>query len=87
MRLAARRHPSVARALILELGTLRAAAALGRAHVLGSLRPGHRADLVAVVLPDGDAADPHELLFDGGGDVVAVWCRGIKWEGTADERG
>jgi cytosine/adenosine deaminase-related metal-dependent hydrolase len=86
MRLAARRHPSVARSVILELGTLRAAAALGRAHVLGSLRPGHRADLVAVALSDRDAADPHELLFEGDGDVVAVWCRGVRTEGTADER-
>jgi len=46
------------------MATLDAAAALGRAQDYGSLEPGKRAALAVVALPDRDADDPHELLFD-----------------------
>ena len=83
MRLAARRHPSVPGNVILRMGTLHGAAALGRADQLGSLRPEKNADLAIVRLPDRDAADPHDLLFDSNDPVIAAWIRGreMKDEG------
>jgi aminodeoxyfutalosine deaminase len=76
MREAARRHPAIARSALLELATLGGARALGCADRVGSIEPGKQADLAIVRLPDGDAADPHELLFDGEQPVVATWKRG-----------
>jgi imidazolonepropionase-like amidohydrolase len=43
--------------------TLAGAEALGWADECGSLEVGKSADVVAVPLPDRDAADPHELLL------------------------
>ena len=40
---------------------------MGREAAIGSLAPGKQADLTIVALPDRDAADPHELLFDSDG--------------------
>ena len=42
--------------------------------IVGSLTPGKRADLTVVALPDRDAADPHELLFDSEEPVAACYC-------------
>ena len=82
MRAVARRHPSVDRRDVLRMGTIRAAEALGRDGEVGSLEPGKRADLAIVALPDHNAADPYELLFDCEGEVVQTWCRGapISWD-------
>jgi cytosine/adenosine deaminase-related metal-dependent hydrolase len=71
-------HPQVTRDVVLRLGTLHAAEALGLDQQIGSLEPGKWADLTAVRLPDHDAADPHELLFDAQTPVVGVWCKGIQ---------
>jgi imidazolonepropionase-like amidohydrolase len=60
----------------LELGTLRGAEALGQADRIGSLAPGKFADLAIVALPDRDARDPHELLFDSALPVVKTIFRG-----------
>jgi cytosine/adenosine deaminase-related metal-dependent hydrolase len=76
MRLAARRHPSVPRNVILRMGTHLGALALGRAEQIGSLCPGKQADLAIVRLPERDAADPHDLLFGSEEPVVATWVRG-----------
>jgi cytosine/adenosine deaminase-related metal-dependent hydrolase len=76
MRFAARRHQSVPRSTILRMGTHLGAVALGRAGHIGSLSPLKRADLAIVRLPDRDAADPHDLLFDSEEPVVATWIRG-----------
>jgi len=64
MRCAARRNPDVARSDILRMATLNGAKALGWSTELGAIAPGKRAALTVVPLPDCDAADPHELLFD-----------------------
>jgi cytosine/adenosine deaminase-related metal-dependent hydrolase len=48
---------------LLWMGTLAGAEALGWADESGSLEAGKSADLVAVPLPDRDAADPHDLLL------------------------
>lgn len=76
MRLVARRYPAVPREVVLQLGTISGARALGRDHEVGSLEPGKYANLAVVALPDRDAADPHELLFDAEGPVVQTWYRG-----------
>jgi cytosine/adenosine deaminase-related metal-dependent hydrolase len=57
------RYPDFPGDTLLRMVTLSGAEALGWADEAGSLEPGKSADLVAVPLPDRDAADPHELLF------------------------
>jgi cytosine/adenosine deaminase-related metal-dependent hydrolase len=76
MRFAAQRHPSVPRSTILRMGTHLGAMALGRAEHIGSLGPSKRADFAIVRLPDRDAADPYDLLFDSEEPVVGTWIRG-----------
>ena len=76
MRCVARRHPAVGLDRVLQMGTLSGARALGLESEVGTLEPGKRADLAIVALPDRDAADPHELLFDPAARVVACYCRG-----------
>jgi cytosine/adenosine deaminase-related metal-dependent hydrolase len=57
------RYPDFPGDALLRMVTLSGAEALGWAGEAGSLEPGKSADLVALPLPDRDAADPHELLF------------------------
>jgi cytosine/adenosine deaminase-related metal-dependent hydrolase len=57
------RYPDFPGDTLLRMVTLAGAEALGWADETGSLEAGKSADLVAVPLPDRDAADPHELLF------------------------
>jgi len=67
---------------LLEMGTLHAARALGLEGELGTLEPGKVASLAIVRLPERDAADPHELLFDSDLPVEATWWRGrVRGEG------
>ena len=73
MRFAAQQHPAVGRERILQMGTILGARALGREREIGSLEPGKQADLAVVALPDRDAADPHELLFDSQEPVVGCY--------------
>jgi cytosine/adenosine deaminase-related metal-dependent hydrolase len=77
MRVAAARHPAVSPEVVLQLGTLRAAAALGRRQEMGSLEPGKLANLAVVALPERTAADPYELLFDSDLPVVKTYYRGL----------
>ncbi|MCO6455116.1 MAG: amidohydrolase family protein [Pirellulaceae bacterium] len=63
LRFVAQRHPDVPPEQVLRMGTLSGAEALGLAECAGSLRPGKRADLAVVELPDGHADDPYELLL------------------------
>jgi cytosine/adenosine deaminase-related metal-dependent hydrolase len=63
IRLVARQFPELSPATALELGTLRAARALGIDERLGSLEPGKLAALAIVPLPDTDVA-PHRLLYE-----------------------
>lgn len=65
---------------LLRMVTLSGADALGWADECGSLEAGKSADVVAVPLPDRDAADPHELLLgDFTGDRRTMF-RG-QWRG------
>jgi cytosine/adenosine deaminase-related metal-dependent hydrolase len=78
LRHVARQFPRLGRAAILELGTLRAAQAFGRDDEIGSLEPGKLANLAVVPLPEDNAADPHDLLFNSEINVSATWFRGKK---------
>ena len=73
LRFVAREFPELPRSTVLELGTLRGAAALGLADSVGSLSPGKLANLAIVGLPDRDARDPHELLFDSPQPVLKTY--------------
>lgn len=77
MRFAARCHTDVGMDEILRMGTLGGASALGGESEIGSLTPGKLADLAIVALPDREADDPHELIFDSSEPVVGCYCRGI----------
>jgi imidazolonepropionase-like amidohydrolase len=57
------------------LGTLAGAEALGCDEHVGSLRPGKRADLVAVPLPEGE--DPYAFLGEAEGGVEQVFASGL----------
>jgi cytosine/adenosine deaminase-related metal-dependent hydrolase len=78
LRTVAARHPAVQPAVVLQLGTSRAATALGWQEDMGSLEAGKLANLTVVGLPDRDAADPHQLLFDSDRPVVARYHHGVK---------
>ena len=57
------REPDLPGDVLLKMVTQFGAEALGWGDECGTLEPGKSADLVAVPLPNADAADPHELLF------------------------
>jgi aminodeoxyfutalosine deaminase len=71
-----RRDPSLGGPLLLTMATLFGAWALRAETTAGSLTPGKSADLAIVALPDRDAADPHDLLFDSDLPVVATLFEG-----------
>jgi len=79
IRQAYRRHPTVAPATLIRLATAGAAAALGLSHRIGTIQPGHHANLLAGALPEETlpaATDPYRLLLESDTRVVATWCRG-----------
>ena len=76
LRHVARSCPAIPPQVVLQLGTSRAAAALDCDRESGDLAPGKWANLAVVALPDRDAADPYELLFDSDGPVVRTYYRG-----------
>jgi cytosine/adenosine deaminase-related metal-dependent hydrolase len=71
-----RSFPEVDPQLLLQLGTLAGAEALGFAAVSGSLTPGKSADLAIVALPESGPTDPFELLFHPGSRVVQTMRSG-----------
>jgi cytosine/adenosine deaminase-related metal-dependent hydrolase len=78
IRAASAKHPNVPREAILRLGTLAGAVALGLQHHVGTLEPGKLANLTAVSLRPDAGGDPHDLLFDAGGEVVHRLYRGTS---------
>ena len=71
-------HPFVLGATLLRMATLDGAEALGWDDTTGSLTPGKSADLVVLPLPDRDADDPHNLIFESDAAGSAVMFRG-RW--------
>ena len=80
MQYVARHHPGVASDMVLQMGTIAGARALGQDRQTGSLVEGKRADIAVVSLPDADAPNPYELLWDSDRHVVATMCAG-QWVG------
>jgi cytosine/adenosine deaminase-related metal-dependent hydrolase len=71
-------HRDVAPHGILEMATRGGARALGIESLCGSIRPGKRADLVAVAVGSGGATDPSQLVLAGEGAVCGVWHAGRR---------
>jgi cytosine/adenosine deaminase-related metal-dependent hydrolase len=76
MRWLARAYPQLGRDVVLHMGTIWGARALGREQHRGTLEPGKRADLVAIRLPERDAADPYALWLDTDLPLAAAWIAG-----------
>jgi cytosine/adenosine deaminase-related metal-dependent hydrolase len=77
-----RNHPDLAGDIVLRMATLSGAEALGFGEETGSLTPGKSADLIVVPLPDKQAAEPHELLFQSEYSACSVLYRG-QWINVA----
>ena len=70
--------PDLGGETILKMATLDGAIALGWGEQTGSLAPGKSADLVVLPLPNGEAADPHDLVLDSKAPIHAVMFKG-EW--------
>ena len=74
----ARRHSEIPLSVVLRMGTLDGAAALGCGDAVGSLEVGKQADAAVVALPPSNEADPHALLLHHPASVVAVYQAGRR---------
>jgi cytosine/adenosine deaminase-related metal-dependent hydrolase len=74
----ARHYPALDPEIVLRLGALQGAKALGRDAEIGSLEPGKYANLAIVPLPDSGSDDPYELLFDSDESATETWFRGKR---------
>lgn len=71
-------HPDVPPAVLLRLGTLAGATALGVNAITGSLAIGKQADLAVISFPDQPGTDAYSLLFAPGNRVVSSMVSG-EW--------
>jgi cytosine/adenosine deaminase-related metal-dependent hydrolase len=76
-------HPDLPGDVLLRMGTLAGAEALGWADETGSLTPGKSADLVVVPLPN-EEGDPHHLLWKSPQRVAQTLFRG-SWTGSTGD--
>ena len=88
MKFVAQWHPELPGSTVLELGTIRGAAALGLAERLGTLEAGKQADFVVVAfgedLEGAKVHDSHDLLWAPSARVVQTWVRGQRaWPASA----
>ena len=87
MRYVARHHPTLTPETVVQMGTQRAARALGRGRRTGSIAPGKLANLTAVALTDRVTSDPYAAILHGSGGAVATWYRGTRVWNRADANG
>jgi aminodeoxyfutalosine deaminase len=78
IRLVRQHYPELSPGMVLQLGTLHGAKALGRDAEIGSLETGKYANLAIVPLPVRKSAGPYDLLFDSDKPVAATWFRGKR---------
>ncbi len=64
--------------ILLSMGTLDGAAALGMSNLVGSLKSGKRADFVTLPLDSGGGREPLANLLDGRAAVSGVWIDGRR---------
>jgi aminodeoxyfutalosine deaminase len=86
MRYVATSHPDVPPEIIVRLGTLAGAEALGREAECGSITHGKLANLVAIPVAPGSATTPDDILTDilaTEAEPVAVWYRGQELSSAA----
>ncbi len=82
MRHVAIAHPDVSPDRILEMGTIRSAAGLGLASLIGSLAPGKMADFIAVGYDPAWDRGPAEFLLRSAESVSCVWLEGARMTRT-----
>ncbi len=78
------RHLEVDPGVLLSLGTINGARALGFDQQTGSLTPGKSADLAVVSLRAEENSDPFSLLFAAGNRITATMKAG-RWISLSDE--
>jgi cytosine/adenosine deaminase-related metal-dependent hydrolase len=71
-------YPELNPGIVLQLGTLLGAKALGRDGEIGCLETGKYANLAIVPLPNRKSAGPYDLLFDSDKPTAATWFRGKR---------
>ena len=76
LRFVHRQRPHLSAALLIEMGTVRAARALGLEMTTGSMAAGLRADLTAIPLEPGAGQDPLENLLQSSAGPVGTWIDG-----------
>lgn len=80
MRQVAHSFPEISPEVILSMGTLHAAAALGLASEKGSLTPGKQADMTVVRLSDSSTTNPVASLLNEACPVDALYIAGKRME-------
>jgi cytosine/adenosine deaminase-related metal-dependent hydrolase len=78
MRFLREHHPDLRGDLILRIGTLTGAEALGWADECGSLEVGKSADFVASPLADRESKDAHDLWLESEKNISRLWIRGTE---------
>lgn len=82
IRFVANRFPAIAPEIVLRLGTLGGAEAIGLESKIGSIEPGKQADFAVLPLSSHQPRDPHELLFAEGAATSATMSRGAWIHGS-----
>jgi cytosine/adenosine deaminase-related metal-dependent hydrolase len=78
MQFVARNFPQIPKEVILQLGTLNGARALGLDQELGSLKPGKWANLAVLSLSESTTDSLQDLIFKGEALVMDTWYRGRR---------
>ena len=74
----AQSHPTIDPELIVQMGTMQGAQALGLANLCGTIEPGKRADLITICSNPGNSASVAEAVVTPGSRVQSVMSGG-QW--------